>query len=65
MSVDIDLTPVNPGTGDPVSIVCKNTTDLMDIYFLFAFFTPKFIDLDGNRKCLFRNNKSIEISIDC
>ncbi len=50
MSVDINLTTVNPGTGYSVSIVCKDATYLVDIHLLFTFFTPNLVNLDSNRE---------------
>ena len=64
MSVDINLATINPGTGDPASIFGKNTADLVDIHFLFTFPAPEFVDLDSNRKGLFRHDNSIEVCID-
>ena len=57
----INFPTVYSGTGDPATIIGKDTANLVDIHFLFTLPAAEFIDLDSNRKCLFRHDKSIEV----
>ena len=65
MPVDINLTTVDPGTRYPSPVLGQNAADLVNVYFFFPFFTPEFIDFNGGREGLFRNDKCIKICLEC
>ncbi len=63
--MDVDLATPYAGGRDPAAVLGKHTGDLVDVHLTQLPFTPEPVDLNRDRKCLFRDDNRIKIRVEC
>ena len=64
MPVDIDLSPVDAGAGDPAAVLGKDAADLVDVDLSPSPLASYLVDLDSRRQGLLGYNDRIKIGFD-